>query len=349
MSQPPHDSNSPTASDSPGVSKAPSESHSPEESNAPHEHRWGTPILLFLLTLLSTTWVGAEMHGVDLAERFQSQGPLAALLAFARGWDFSVPLMAILLAHELGHYVAGRIHRVDISPPYFIPMPVLSMLGTMGAVIRMQGRIPRRDALLDVGASGPLAGFFVTIPILIFGIVQSPIEPIPTGGNFILEGHSLLYVSMLYALKGPIAEGMDIMLTPTAFAAWAGLLVTMINLVPVGQLDGGHIAYALIGPDQNRYGRIVRFSLPVVALITASALAFPVWQSGAPVMQIAEAASGGIHWLVWFGMLTLLARMAGDGHPPTDDDVLSRGRRLVAIGTLLLFIVLFMPWWVRSA
>jgi membrane-associated protease RseP (regulator of RpoE activity) len=319
------------------------------QEDAAREHRWGVPVLLFALTLLSTTWVGAEMHGLDLVETFSTEGPLRALLAFLRGWDFSVPLMSILLAHELGHYIAGRIHRVDISPPYFIPMPVLSMLGTMGAVIRMQGRIPRRDALLDVGASGPLAGFFVTIPILVFGILQSPIEAIPTSGNFILEGHSLLYVGMLYALKGPIPEGMDIMLTPTAFAAWAGLLVTMINLVPVGQLDGGHIAYALIGPSQDRYGRIVRFSLPVIALVTASALAFPVWRSGATWMQTLEAASGGIHWLVWFGMLSLLARLSGDGHPPTDDDVLSRGRRIVAIATLALFIVLFMPWWVRAA
>ena len=319
------------------------------ESRTSHEHRWGTPILLFVLTLISTTWVGAEMHGVDLVARFGSDGPAAALLSFTRGWDFSVPLMSILLAHELGHYVAGRIHHVDISPPYFIPMPVLSMLGTMGAVIRMRGRIPRRDALLDVGASGPLAGFIVTIPILMFGIVQSPIEAVPTSGNFILEGHSLLYIAMLFALKGPIPEGMDIMLTPTAFAAWAGLLVTMINLVPVGQLDGGHIAYALLGPKQDRYGRIVRFSLPWVAILTASALAFPVWRSGAGWEQIAEAASGGIHWLVWFGMLSLLARIAGDGHPPTDDDVLSPGRRMVAVATLVLFLVLFMPWWVRSA
>ncbi|MCA9543650.1 MAG: site-2 protease family protein, partial [Myxococcales bacterium] len=219
----------------------------PEEQAEPEEQveagqepetlrRWLLPLGLILLTFLSTLYVGAGMQGVEV-------NSVGALLS---GWTFSVPLMAILLAHEFGHYIAGRIHGVSISPPYFIPMPLV-LLGTFGAVIRMRGRIRSRHALLDVGASGPLAGLAVALPVLAYGMWTSNIEPLPESGSFIIEGRSILYLGFLYALKGPIPEGHDIMLSPTAFAGWAGLLVTMINLIPVGQLDGGHVAYALFG------------------------------------------------------------------------------------------------------
>ena len=165
--------------------------------------RWRTPLVLIVLTFATTFWAGALMHGdVDLTAR-----PLDLL----RGWDFALPLMAILLSHELGHYVAGKIHRVDVSPPYFIPMP-LNMLGTMGAVIRMRGTIHDRNALLDVGASGPLAGMVIAIPVLVVGIWSSPIEPLPATGTFLIEGRSIFYVALLHALKGPIPEGMDLSL-----------------------------------------------------------------------------------------------------------------------------------------
>lgn len=306
---------------------------------------WRTPVLLFFATLLTTTFVGAEMHGLDPIEAFD-RGPGEGLRALLSGWDFAVPLMAILLSHELGHYVAGRLHHVDISPPYFIPMP-LSLLGTMGAVIRMNGRIARRDALLDVGASGPLAGLAVTIPVLVYGIATSPIEPLPESGSFIIEGRSLLYLGLLFALKGPIPEGHDIMLSATAFAGWAGLLVTMINLVPVGQLDGGHIAYALFGKAQDRYARIIRFSLPVIALATGASLGIPALIAARPWSEVISEWLSGLHWMVWFVVLTVLARLTGHEHPPTDDETLSPARRLIAIGTLVTFVLLFMPWWVR--
>ncbi|MBN8611999.1 MAG: site-2 protease family protein [Deltaproteobacteria bacterium] len=306
---------------------------------------WRTPILLFLATLITTSFVGAEMHGLDPIEAFDL-GPGQGLRAWMAGWDFALPLMSILLAHELGHYVAGRLHRVDISPPYFIPMP-LSLLGTMGAVIRMRGRIARRDALLDVGASGPLAGLAITLPVLIYGIATSPVEPLPESGSFIVEGRSLLYVGLLYALKGPIPEGHDIMLSATAFAGWAGLLVTMINLVPVGQLDGGHIAYALFGKDQDRYARMIRFALPAIALVTGAAYGVPALLAARPWAEVITEWMSGLHWMVWFVVLTMLARLTGHEHPPTDDDSLSPTRRLVAIGTLVTFVLLFMPWWVR--
>jgi membrane-associated protease RseP (regulator of RpoE activity) len=285
------------------------------------------------------------MHGTDAVAAFDG-GAAAGLRALASGWDFAVPLMSILLAHELGHYVAGRIHRVDISPPYFIPMP-LSLLGTMGAVIRMRGRIADRDALLDVGAAGPLAGLAVTLPVLVVGIATSDVEPLPEAGSFIIEGRSLLYVALLYALKGPIPAGHDIMLSPTAFAGWAGLLVTMINLIPVGQLDGGHIAYALLGPRQNRVGTWVRWSLPVVAIATGASLGIPAMLAGRPADEIGSEWASGLHWLVWFAVLTMLGRATGHDHPPTDEGPLSPLRRWIAIGTLTTFVLLFMPWWVR--
>lgn len=312
---------------------------------APAPPGWTTPVLLFLATMLTTSLVGAEMHGLDPLGAFD-RGVVAGLTTLAAGWDFALPLMAILLSHELGHYVAGRLHRVDISPPYFIPMP-LSLLGTMGAVIRMRGRIAHRDALLDVGAAGPLAGIVVTLPVLVYGIVTSPVQPLPTAGTFIVEGRSVLYLSLLYLLKGPIPDGHDIMLSPTAFAGWAGLLVTMMNLIPVGQLDGGHIAYALFGPRQDVYGRWARRGLPVVALLTGAAYGIPALLAARPWSEVLSEWASGLHWIVWFAVLTGLGRVAGDEHPPTDDATLSPKRRVIAIGTLVLFVLLFMPWWIR--
>ena len=306
---------------------------------------WRTPVLLFVATLVTTSFVGAEMHGLDPLAAFD-RGAGAAIQALAAGWDFALPLMAILLSHELGHYIAGRLHRVDISPPYFIPMP-LSLLGTMGAVIRMRGRIGRRDALLDVGASGPLAGLAVTLPVLAYGLATSPVQPLPESGSFIIEGRSILYLGLLYLLKGPIPDGHDIMLSPTAFAGWAGLLVTMINLVPVGQLDGGHIAYALFGKDQDRYAKMIRAALPVVALLTGAFYGVPALLARRPWGEVTTEWMSGLHWLVWFVVLTVLGRMTGHDHPPTDDSTLSPKRRIVAAATLVAFVLLFMPSWVR--
>lgn len=308
------------------------------ESEAPPDHgprRWALPIVLLFLTLLSTLWVGAEMHGVSVASPRD-------LLA---GADFSLPLLAILLTHEMGHYIAGRIHGVDVSPPYFIPMP-LTLLGTMGAVIQMRRRIQDTDALLDVGAAGPLAGLAVALPVLVFGLVQSPVQPLPASTEgLIFEGHSILYELLLFATKGPIPAGQDIMLSPTAFAGWAGLLVTMMNLLPVGQLDGGHVAYALLGERQNVLGRRILAGLPFVAIATSGYYVVHALMAGSP---ITSAAMAGVHWLVWFGVLLALGRFGGLEHPPAGNRPLSPGRRVIAIATLALFVLLFMPSWVRT-
>lgn len=300
---------------------------------------WRTPLVLIALTTVSTLWAGALMEGLD---------PTARALDVIAGWDFALPLMAILLAHELGHYVVGRLHRIDISPPYFIPMyPEWFLLGTMGAVIRMRGAIRDRNALLDVGAAGPIAGMVVALPVLVYGIATSPVEPLPVGTTVLFEGRSILYVALLYALKGPIPEGHDIMLSSTAFAGWAGLLVTMMNLLPFGQLDGGHVAYALLGRTQDRIARVVLAALPIVAIVTGIAYGVPAYQAGASGEVLLSAFAAGASWLVWFLVLALMSRLSGIDHPPFQGGTLSPARRAVAIGCLVLFVLLFMPSWLR--
>lgn len=309
----------------------------PEIEHAAEPTRWRTPLILIALTFVTTLWAGAGMHGRD---------PIANPLELLSGWDFALPLMAILLAHEFGHYIAGRIHGVDISPPYFIPMPLM-LLGTMGAVIRMRGAIRSRNALLDVGASGPLAGMAVALPVLVIGIATSPIEPLPPSGTFIIEGRSLLYTAMLYALHGAIPASHDIMLSPMAFAGWAGLLVTMMNLLPFGQLDGGHVAYALLGETQNRIARGILIALPIVSLATCAAYGVPAYQAGLRDDALIGEALAGMHWMIWFIVLGIMSKLTGIDHPAAGSAPLSPRRRIVAIGTLALFVLLFMPSWIR--
>lgn len=298
--------------------------------------QWVLSLILIALTFLSTFYVGA----VQVLTR-----PPESLGELLTGWVFSLPLMGILLAHEFGHFFAGVYHRVDVSPPYFIPVPFF-LLGTLGAVIQMRERIRSRNALLDIGAAGPLCGMIVALPVVIYGIATSPVQPLPETEYFI-EGRSILYLTILYALKGPIAQGYDISLTPTALAGWAGLLVTMINLLPFGQLDGGHVAYALLGPRQNRVSRLIIRLLPLVAVVIGLAYALPSYLNGVRGDALLYDAAAGMHWLVWAVILWFLTRATGPGHPPTEDAELSKRRRLVGWLTLSLFLLLFMPSWIR--
>jgi membrane-associated protease RseP (regulator of RpoE activity) len=288
--------------------------------------RYGLALGLFVATCASTTYVGS----------LSSSG--GGLLS---GLSYSVPLMAILLAHEFGHYIAARIHRVPASLPYFIPLP-LPPLGTMGAVILMRDRIARRNALLDIGAAGPLAGLAVAIPVLIYGILESPVLPEPQSA-YMMEGHSLLYVGLLHLLKGPFPPGYDVMLTPTAFAGWTGLLVTMLNLIPSLQLDGGHVAYALLDSHYARLSRFVRAALLPLAIAVALTYAIPAFAAGRRGEELWTAAQPGMQWLVWWVVLRLMSRRSEREHPPTDPGPLSPGRRVLAAFTLALFVLLFMP------
>lgn len=294
----------------------------PQTTEPPHSRRQVlAAIALFAATCASTTYVN--------------------------GLAYSVPMMTILLSHELGHYIAARIHRVPASPPFFIPLPI-PPLGTLGAVIAMPDRIERRNALLDIGAAGPLAGLCVAVPVLIYGIAESPVQPFSHDSVYLLEGHSLLYGGLLWAIKGPIPEGHDIMLSPTALAGWAGLLVTMINLLPAAQLDGGHVAYALFGKRQERYSRRLRQLLPFLALAVGGYYGLPLLLAGVHGERLVTGFTAGMHWLIWWVLLRFIVSSAGAEHPPTNGAALSPIRRRVAIFTLLWFPLLFMPFWMRQ-
>lgn len=303
-----------------------------------HAREWTISIALLSATLGTTLYVGATMHEVEVTD-------LRSLWA---GADFALPLLAILVTHELGHYVAGRIHGVDISPPYFIPMPI-TLLGTMGAVILQRSPVSSRNVLLDFGAAGPLAGLCVAIPVLVYGVATSPIVTLASiGDNAIAEGHSILYELVLYAIHGPIPAGSDIFLTPMAFAGWAGLLMTMINLIPIGQLDGGHVAFALLGERQDRISRVALALLPIVAIATSGYYGGRAWLAGERGEHFTNALQAGLPWVIWFVVLLGLGRLSGLDHPPAGDAPLSPMRRAVAIGTLILFLLLFMPSWIRE-
>jgi membrane-associated protease RseP (regulator of RpoE activity) len=292
-----------------------------------------TPALLFVATCLSVLWTGSLM-----TNEWRSPVTLGEL---AGGWVYALPLMSILLCHELGHYVAARIHGVPASLPHFLPLPVLSPFGTLGAVIAMPERIRSRNALLDIGAAGPLAGMAVALPVIVYGLTLSPVQAQPSGPYW-QEGQSLLYWLLKYLVKGSIPSGHDVIVHPTALAGWVGLFVTMINLIPWGQLDGGHIAFALLGPLQNRIARLVRWGVFGFFLYNLVSFVGPVLLSGSP-MPLGVAVENSLTWLVWFGLLSLLGRMMGPDHPPVEAGALSPARRGVAVLCLMLFILLFMP------
>ncbi len=261
---------------------------------------------------------------------------------------FSIPVLLILGSHEMGHYLMARAHGVETSLPYFIPAPF--GFGTFGAVIRLRGKVPSRDALLDIGAGGPLAGLAVALPLLVVGVilsrpVASPAPPFPpsmsllslaadvghlarhwldgTTPNEVIGagtyfGDNLLTYGISWAVWGRLPSGVDLDAHPVFIAAWFGMLVTMLNLIPVGQLDGGHVMRAFLGPKAEHWGPRVASGLLVMALLFS------------------------VSWLVWF---FLVLKVVGFGHPPPVDDEapLSRGRRIISIVTWVFSVLSFMP------
>jgi membrane-associated protease RseP (regulator of RpoE activity) len=270
-------------------------------------------LLLFILTGISTILAGAFWEGIDIFSRpgFILENPMKVIAA---GLPFSLSLLAILLFHEFGHYIAGRLHRVNMTLPYFIPAPTI--IGTFGAFIRSKSAFLNRRQLLDVAVAGPLAGLVVAIFVLAVGTRLSPVVPIPDGVSAIYFGDSLLHQAITYLVKGPIPDGQALMLNSVAFAGWVGILVTMFNLLPIGQLDGGHIMYALFGKAQKY--------LAYLAMLGLLALSF--WWSG---------------WAFWL-LLTILMRPI---HPPTllDEVPLGSGRRFLGYLSIAAFILCFMP------
>ena len=272
-------------------------------------------VILFIVTFLTTLIAGTAMalgiplERLDLLIAVLGKSPSLIVL----GLTFSIPLLSILSVHELAHYTAARWHGVAVTPPYFIPAP--SFIGTFGAFIKIKSPVPHRNALMDIGASGPIAGAVVAIPVLFVGLGLSVMKP-SSGTVGIPLGESLMYRVAQYVVFGDVPKGFDVVLHPVAFAGWIGLLVTALNLLPSGQLDGGHIAYALFGAGYAKVARAVPYILIPMGFL---------W--------------GG--WVIWAVMLFFL----GTRHPaPVFDDIpLSRGRRLVGLVAGILFLLCFTP------
>jgi membrane-associated protease RseP (regulator of RpoE activity) len=265
---------------------------------------------------------------------------------FSGGAAFAATLMAILVCHEMGHYLAARRYGLDVSLPYFIPLPPIITLGTLGAVIRMRAPIRDRNQLLVVGAAGPLAGLVVAIPALIIGLELSKVGPVNPEGA--LEGNSLLYGLTKLALFGrwlPGSDGTDVQLHPMAFAAWVGLLVTMINLIPIGQLDGGHVMRAWLDDTHERISAILHRALLLVALLAGTGLFLMARNHGAgPLAALGYASWGIFPWLVWSLLLAGMRRLAGgEYHPPVTGPPLAPSRRALAIAMVVVFLLLFVP------
>lgn len=265
-------------------------------------------MVLFFATILTTLIAGAFQQGVN---------PFSDLGELAKGFPFSFTLMAILLTHEMGHYLTSRYHGVDATLPYFIPAPPFPfIIGTFGAFIRMRSPIMNKRALLDIGASGPIAGFIVSIFAVALGLHYSQIMEADHLAGIGL-GSPLVFEFISYLVIGSVAEGFDVLLHPIAFAGWIGLFITALNLIPIGQLDGGHVVYAILG----RHHRTV--SLCMVGLLI--------------VMGI----FGWPGWILW----AVLPLFLGIGHPPIiqPEEYLDSSRRTIGWITLFIFVICFTP------
>ncbi|MEW5957913.1 MAG: site-2 protease family protein [Chloroflexota bacterium] len=260
------------------------------------------------------------------------------------GLPMMLTMMGILLFHEFGHYFAARFHKVAVTLPYFIPLPAISPVGTLGAFIQLRSPFKTKKQLFDIGIAGPLGGLILAIPLTFWGVVTSPVQEIARNGGSVLEGNSIFYLAVKYVAHGqllpsfdryadlpfwrefllvlagviPAGGGRDIFINPIAFAAWFGLFVTAMNLLPVGQLDGGHVIYCILGEKARWLG---------TGLVGLMLLAGIFWWSG---------------WLLW-AMLVFF--IIGPGHPPPLNDLvdLDPGRKMIAYLMILLFIILFMP------
>ena len=276
--------------------------------------------LLFLLTIVTTTLVGADQYAGFLAD-FKQPGPLPMTVSslLLRGFWYSGTILGILGCHELGHYFACRYYGVDASLPYFLPVPI-SITGTLGAFIRIREPIPQKRMLFDIGIAGPIAGFLVAVPALFFGVAMSHVVKMPE--NFVgLElGEPLLFKAASWLLWGSTPDGYSLNLHPMAFAAWFGLLATALNLFPIGQLDGGHISYAVLGPRST----VVTFVMLGVALVLTFFSA---------------------SWIVWTGLLMVMLLMVGPRHPPVfdEEEPLDRARLVLALCAVVIFVLCFTP------
>ncbi len=310
----------------------------------PKPARASINIILFVLTVLSVMLVGGTPPSGPLPAPTDVAGQVLYFVkSLLSGWPYAVSLMSILLAHEFGHYLMSRHHKTAATLPYFIPLPV-PPLGTMGAAIVMQGTPKNKRVLFDIGVAGPLAGMLVAIPILFLGLSMSHLDVVrPTGGMLEMEGNSILYLLAKFLTFGkllpnpvtfgnlspleywiryfftgrPIPVGAtDVFISPVAFAGWAGLLVTALNLIPAGTLDGGHVVYSWFGERASRAFPIIFFGLLALGL---------VWTG----------------WWIWAALLLFLGRVHAE--PLDQITPLDPPRLAIAALAILIFILTFSP------
>ena len=312
-------------------------------------------VVLFILTIISMLLMGVDVP----RESLPSDGsfPLSLLfLNILSGWPFALSMMGILFAHEMGHYIACRIYNVPATLPFFLPAPFVSPLGTLGAFIMMRGIPKNKRILFDVGVAGPIAGLVIAIPVLFIGLSLShlgPIEPLSSGSGF-LEGNSIFYLFAKFAVFGKVLpepvsfgglsptvywiryflsgqpipfHGLDVQLHSVALAGWAGLLVTALNLVPVGTLDGGHVAYGLFGEKAKKI-----FPIAISVLVGLMLL---------PVLLTFSFDSLNLSWLLWIMILFWLGNVRSQ--PLDDITELDPTRRAIGYVMLVVFFLMFTP------
>lgn len=275
-----------------------------------------TNVALAALTVLSTLYVGTEWYHVA--------NPLS--LDALRALPFSLAVMGVLGVHETGHYLLSRYHDVDASLPYFIPLP-FTAIGTMGAVIRMKGLMPDRESLFDIGVAGPLLGLVATVVVTAIGLSLPPIsQPPVSGGTAVAFNYPPLLRLIAWALGRPLSYGPGEAVSPVVFGGWVGMFVTLLNLIPVGQLDGGHVLRAVVGPDYDRVAPLVPAALFALAAYDYLAL---------------SATMAAFTWGMW-GLIAAFFAVRGTV-TPVDDVPVSRGRVAVAVLTLVLGALCFTP------
>lgn len=264
-------------------------------------------IVLFIATFLTTLTAGALQKGINI---IKEPGRLI------EGLPFAATLMSILLCHELAHYIASRKHHTKATLPYFIPAP--SIIGTFGAFIKMESPIITRKALIDIGASGPIAGFIISVAACIVGLAMSEtIVSEQKEGVGIALGSSVLFTFLSKFVIGSVPDNYDILLHPVAFAGWIGLFITSLNLIPIGQLDGGHIVFAVFG-ERHRH-------ISIVLVGTLGIFGFLFWEG----------------WLIWAVLMIIL----GTRHPPILywEVPLDPKRKLISITAFIIFAITFIP------
>lgn len=327
----------------------------------PHaEQKYALHAVLFVLTVVTTLWAGAFWGGRYPTNFVSLRG---FILALGSGVSYSVCLLGFLSVHEFGHYFAAMRHRVRASLPFYIPMPPLPFLlslGTMGAVIKIRERIPGTSSLFDIGVSGPLSGFAVCVGLLVYGFLNLPpvdfiyaVHPeylthgglqAPVPKVSLMLGKNLLWIGLEYVVAPKNLPPMtEIYHYPILFTGWLGSLVTALNLLPVGQLDGGHITYAMFG--RRGHEKAARAFLLLISLLAFPALLemvlAMVWPGGVSLIPPLFLEWSWPGWMLW---AFVLWRMIGVSHPPTDSDHPLDGLRTVygwvSIG---VFVVTFVP------